>query len=456
MSTTAKQIRENRTITVDFRDEATYVQLLGDGKAFVECVCAFLLSLGFQLAHKATCQGGGCLTRHSHYLRVRLGGVTIWRIQCTRCRAVFTVLPHFVLRYRQMRPEVARDALLATHGGLSLEWCAVICHLSPMALYRLVCALGQQSVVTVLTRCGLQLPTYILADEKHSRCLTEKVYLPTIVSGRVLWHLGYTEEASAAAFTESYAVFQLGASQHEPSYRVKGVLIDGFDSTAKSMRTLFPRARLGNCLRHALNKLPGKLTAIPSSVRKTLRSQFHTLLYRARQRKGLRVFALGQRLRHFADHVAATVGPANGERVRRWFQDKKAGWYAVLADPQMPVTSTLLDQAHNAIERKLFAMKGFHHPGGSQQAFLTGLAHLYNLVPYQRRAQHAGQCGVEVEGGRVPTPDWMLNLQILTSGGLQCAPGVLPAKGAGLLPLPRLRTGHESFPSSGSSISKAV
>jgi hypothetical protein len=43
----------------------------------------------------------------------------------------------------------------------------------------------------------------------------------------------------------------------------------------------------------------------------------------------------------------------------------------------------------------------------------------YNLVPYQRRAQHAGQCGVEVEGGRVPTADWMLNLQILTSGGFR-------------------------------------
>jgi hypothetical protein len=97
----------------------------------------------------------------------------------------------------------------------------------------------------------------------------------------------------------------------------------------------------------------------------------------------------------------------------------KAGWYAVLSDPQMPVTSTLLDQAHNAIERKLFAMKGFHHPRGSQQAFLTGLAHLYNLVPYQRRAQHAGQCGVEVEGGTVPTHDWFLNLQILTSGGFR-------------------------------------
>src|SRR4029434_11040851 len=54
----------------------------------------------------------------------------------------------------------------------------------------------------------------------------------------------------------------------------------------------------------------------------------------------------------------------------------KAGWYTVLADPQMPVTSTLLDQAHNVIERKLFAMKGFHHPKGSQQALLTALARL--------------------------------------------------------------------------------
>src|SRR5207237_9223013 len=132
-----------------------------------------------------------------------------------------------------------------------------------------------------------------------------------------------------------------------------------------------------------------KFKALQLTFQVVLRSQFHTLLYRARQRKGLRVFALGQRLRHFADHVAHTAGAVNGERVRRWFQEKTAGWYTVLADPQMPVTSTLLDQAHNAIERKLFAMKGFHHPKGSQQAFLTGLAHLYNLAPYQRRAKHA-------------------------------------------------------------------
>jgi hypothetical protein len=104
-------------------------------------------------------------------MRVRLGRVTIWRIQCTTCKAVFTILPHFILRYRQMRPEVARNALMAAHGGLSLELCAVICHISPMALYRLICAFGRQTLVVVLTRCGLPLPTYFLVDEKHNHCL---------------------------------------------------------------------------------------------------------------------------------------------------------------------------------------------------------------------------------------------------------------------------------------------
>jgi hypothetical protein len=419
MPSPSKATRENRTITVDFQDETTYFRLLNDGKAFGEFVLAFLLSLGFQLTHKAACGGGGCLTRHSHYVRVRLGGVTLWRMQCTTCKAVFTVLPHFVLRYRSMRPDVARNALLATHGGLSLELCAVIGHISPMALYRLVCAFGQQSLVAVLTRCGLPLPAYFLTDEKHSHCLTNKVYLPTIVSGRVIWHLGYTKAASAAAFTQSYGEFQRAAFQQEPAYRVRGILSDGFDSTINSVRTLFPGARLGHCLLHAINKLPGKLAAIASPVRKALRAQCYVLFHRGRQRKGLRVFALGQQLRRFADHVTHTAGTANGERVRQWIRDKKAGWYAVLEDPRMPVTSTLLDQAHNAIDRKLFMMKGFHHPQGSQQMFLRGLAHLYNLVPYQRRAQHAGQCGVDVEGGQVPTRDWFLNLQILTSGGFR-------------------------------------
>ena len=53
-----------------------------------------------------------------------------------------------------------------------------------------------------------------------------------------------------------------------------------------------------------------------------LRSTFHALLHRCRQRNSLRVVALGQRLRRFVDHLTATVGEEHGERVRNWFQEK--------------------------------------------------------------------------------------------------------------------------------------
>jgi hypothetical protein len=242
---------------------------------------------------------------------------------------------------------------------------------------------------------------------------------PTGGRGRVSWPLGSTEAASAAAFPPSSQAFHHAARGQEPTDRGRGLLTAGCDSTTKSMRTLFPGAPLGNCWGHALHKLPGKRAAIASPVRQAWRTQFHTLLYRAPQRNGLRVLALGQRWRHVADHVGTTAGTANGARGRRWWQDKKAGWYAVLAEPQMPRTSPLVDQAHHAIERKRFARKGVPHPGGSQQALLPRRAHLYNLGPYQRRALHAGQWGVEVAGGTVPTRDWFLTLQILTSGGVR-------------------------------------
>jgi hypothetical protein len=60
VGTAAKPIRENRTITVDFQSEATYFLLLGDGKAFLECVIAFIMSLGgiVKLTVRAAKQGG--------------------------------------------------------------------------------------------------------------------------------------------------------------------------------------------------------------------------------------------------------------------------------------------------------------------------------------------------------------------------------------------------------------
>jgi len=71
--------RTNRTIVVDFQDEAKYHSLCQNGRTFIEFVVAFIMSIGFQLEHKCDCPGGFRLTRHSHYMRVRLDCETSWR-----------------------------------------------------------------------------------------------------------------------------------------------------------------------------------------------------------------------------------------------------------------------------------------------------------------------------------------------------------------------------------------
>jgi hypothetical protein len=117
--------------------------------------------------------------------------------------------------------------------------------------------------------------------------------------------------------------------------------------------------------------------------------------------------------------VTQLAGEDNGQRVHQWIKRKKAGWHVLFADANIPRTTTLIDQFHNLMDRKLFMMKGFHHSDGNQRIYLNGLAILANLIPYQKRAINSGKCAIQVEGGKLPTDDWFLNLQILTSGGFQ-------------------------------------
>src|SRR5438034_321929 len=97
MRSTARQTHDNRTITVDCHNEATYCQLLDDGKAFVALVLAFLLSLGFQLTHTSTGRGGEAQSL-SHREGVSPphglwpGALAFGLFRARKCRSVYPVV----------------------------------------------------------------------------------------------------------------------------------------------------------------------------------------------------------------------------------------------------------------------------------------------------------------------------------------------------------------------------
>jgi hypothetical protein len=65
MGTAATPTRENRTITVDFRDEATYFRLIGDGKAFILQHHGLVYSwIGYQTSSAFPRIGHSCTPHH--------------------------------------------------------------------------------------------------------------------------------------------------------------------------------------------------------------------------------------------------------------------------------------------------------------------------------------------------------------------------------------------------------
>src|SRR6266446_1401397 len=118
-SSTKTQKRSNRTIYVEFGEEEKYSSLLQSATAYLSAIVGFLITIGASLRHKKNCVGGLELTRHSHY--ERRNGITIWRVECKKCGAVFTVLPHFIIRYKDIKIAEAEKALICLLGGLSFE-----------------------------------------------------------------------------------------------------------------------------------------------------------------------------------------------------------------------------------------------------------------------------------------------------------------------------------------------
>ena len=54
MLLTSTKKRENRTITIDFNDEATYHELCKSGTAFIDFVVGYIMSLGFNSSTDVT------------------------------------------------------------------------------------------------------------------------------------------------------------------------------------------------------------------------------------------------------------------------------------------------------------------------------------------------------------------------------------------------------------------
>jgi len=104
------------------------------------------------------------------------------------------------------------------HGGLSLELCAVSPYLADALFVWCVHSATRvgDGADAVWTAAACLFP----GDEAQSLS-TDKVYLPHLVRGRVLWHLA-NGERQCSGFYSVLSEFQRAAYQQEPRIRSEG------------------------------------------------------------------------------------------------------------------------------------------------------------------------------------------------------------------------------------------
>lgn len=408
----------NRTIVIDFGDESQYSKIISNGQAFIEFVLAYILSIGFQILHRQLCKGGNCFTRHSHYQRVKCGGVTIWRIQCTQCKTVFTIMPSFLMRYRSCRTEQARTALLNYHGGLSFENCAIGANMSGMALYRLLCAFGKYSLEHTLSTAGVSLPKHVQADEKHTKCLGEKGYIPIVSSGHAIWHIDYVDTVDEEVLEASYRQFAVEAKKIGQEYAPRTVTHDGFKATRNALCHIFKKASTYLiCWLHACWGIAKILE--PFSKEEAEQVSFWLLhtLQECHQKPSLQRISLRNHFTALLRHYKPVLPGEIYENLKSWLARKRPYFYASMDFQLAHCFSYSIDHICNHLDRKLFMMKHFHHPSARKDLFLKGFALIHNFIPYQKFARNAHKCPAQVEGAKLPHSDWLVSLLMLTAGG---------------------------------------
>jgi hypothetical protein len=334
------------------------------------------------------------------------------RIQLLSTAEVYQLRPDFVMPYMIGQTDEVEKALFLRRYGVPYEALVYVFGRDSMYWYRAEQSLGKFSLVGTTVKAPPRLPVHLVADEKHSWRLGERVYLPTTVAAECILGVDIVATASAADLTSGYQTFQTEALNLHPDYQPETVNTDGWRETQTAWQHLFPGITLILCFLHTVLGIEQHLRRT-----KSLLQQVQDQLWDIYQATTKRQF--GQRLRRFQEW--ATRQRIESDQVREKIKKlkAKAPQFQVAYDfPAAYRTSNALDRLMNHQDRYLYAMQYFHGTFDSARRQMRAMALLWNFHPYgqRTRSRHSERMSPFGElNGFVYHDNWLHNLLIAGS-----------------------------------------
>ena len=454
------QKRQNRTVTLYLGNTlAEYQKMISTGDGIRALIRRVEIADSLNWGHLADGHHAGCprllhFTHHDSYTRwvKHFDGtqslVTLIRVRCLDCDAVFTIQPSFIVRYKRYDTDAMekfmvllfitedsyRMASVSQALGMDTQqvgtWVALEeagqDAISPMALWGLVQWLGQLSPAQLNLALEVEPPTHVIEDEKHVRECGEKAYVPIVYAPKeaLIWWIDYIDSVSADALRSSLERFK---TISERLAHIVGATVDGWDPAQKALQGAFPGITLAECHLHAMLKLGQHLAtfkrqrkAAGHPVCKQEEAQIRDAFIRVLRAPTSEAYqkALDELPEAFNE------GPLASRKDSLTI--KQALFQAWTTDDRLAIVTTALDQCMKFLNRKQDNMQTLHSPE-SGLATMNAWALTRNCWRFLKGAKRAGLSPLELAGANFLGIPWMqlVNLVLCAWATLAFAAGAL-------------------------------
>lgn len=228
-----KPIRGQKTICIPIASEAVYGEILEDIDKFRE-----YLEETIELHPELFPPQIGDGYRFYGMTYSQKQNMKLRRIQLLSSGEVYQLRPDFVMPYMIGKTDEVEKALYLRRYGVPFEALTYVFGRDPMYWYRAEQSLGKFSLVGTTVKAPEHLPVNLLADEKHSWLLGERVYLPTTVAMECILGVNIVESASTKDLTQGYQDFRAESLNLKPDYQPETVNTDGWKETQKAWKQL--------------------------------------------------------------------------------------------------------------------------------------------------------------------------------------------------------------------------
>lgn len=361
----------SKNICLGFESEAQYQTLVDDAMLFRDFLATAYESSP-RLFPTAWEQG---FTFHDFYQSKKTGHL-IRRVKLTATADVFSIRPSFLMPHKVARTDEVEKALYLMQFGVPLAALVYVFGRNEMFWYRLFLQFGRPSLVGTTVTAKHLLPQHLVADEKQTWIAKDKVFIPTTAAKGVFLGASIVTTAETEELTRGYAEFKEEATALDPSYTPTTVCTDGFFATRKAWLTLYPTITLVLCFLHIVLKLRDRCRAV-------LRTEVLDRAWNIYHATTKRSFA--QRARRFSEWAARRLPAGPLLEVAAKLCQRTNHYLTAFDYPQASRTSNTVDRLMNYQDRKLYAMRYFHHSTKSARLAVRAIAMLWNFHPYSER-----------------------------------------------------------------------